>query len=234
MIQYTISDFTETNPNLQQTYIPDTSLFGNYTERNHITQNTQNIQNINPTSPPSTINDRPWKISTKLKNLLDEFQQTILYDHPSTPCAYCSILMTNQAINWIDYNTSEEYTLPIAFPNIRIVTRINNRGKSKIAVCTSCKSEKTRRYPPILSPIPNEINAVPIIYRKSLSPIYMNCTLGRISGSNPYTNYRHLQGFINLSKNKHALELHSGLIGAFLNQEETSNWFHPTLIPASQ
>ena len=138
--------------------------------------------------------------------------------------------------NWIDYDTTEEYTLPIAFPNTKIVTRKNNRGKTKIAVCSSCKSERTHRYPPILSPIPEEINAIPMTYRKNLSPIHMNCTLGRSLGSNPYTNYRHLQGFINLSKNKHALQLYSGLIGAFLNQEqnESSNWFHPTLTSASQ
>ena len=166
MIQYTISNFTETNPNLQQIYTPDTSIFGNYTERNYITQD----QNSTSTFPPPIVNDRPWEISTKLKNLLNEFQQIILYDHPSTPCAYRSILMTNQSTNWIDYNTSEEYTLPIAFPNIRVVTRINNRNKTKVAVCSSCKSERTRRYPPILSPIPNEINIIPMIYRKSLSP----------------------------------------------------------------
>ncbi|CAG8557953.1 10085_t:CDS:2, partial [Gigaspora rosea] len=72
-----------------------------------------------------------------------------------------------------------------------------------------------------------------MIYRKYLFPIYMKCTLGCASGSNTYTNYRHLHGLIKLSKNKHALELHSGLIGAFLNQE-SSNWFHPMLLTASQ
>ncbi|CAG8641163.1 22182_t:CDS:2 [Gigaspora margarita] len=35
-------------------------------------------------------------------------------------------------------------------------------------------------------------------------------------GSNPYTNYRFLEGDISISKNPHALELHSGLVGAFL------------------
>ncbi|CAG8670787.1 261_t:CDS:2, partial [Funneliformis mosseae] len=119
---------------------------------------------------------------SKLNNFLNEFQETILYDHPSIPYAYCSILMMNQTTNWIDYDTTEEYTFPIAFPNIQI----------------------THQYPPILSLIPKEINAIPIIYRKNLLPIHMNCTLG--------------------------------LIRAFLNQEQedSPNWFQPTLIPASQ
>jgi len=61
----------------------------------------------------------------------------------------------------------------------------------------------------------------------------MNCSLGRVSGSNPYTNYRFLEGNISLSKNLHALGLYSGSIGAFLNLHEPPNWFHSTLIEAS-
>ncbi|CAG8495671.1 7498_t:CDS:2, partial [Scutellospora calospora] len=56
----------------------------------------------------------------------------------------------------------------------------------------------------------------------------------RTAGSNLYTNYRHLQGLIKLSKNKYAFELHSSLIEAFLNHEESSNWFYPSLLIASQ
>ena len=188
MIQYTFSNFIESNlTSQQQPHTFDTSFLGNYVERNQINQNIQNSQNTIPnnqnytsicTSSFSTISNRPWQISEKLKSLLNEFQETILYDHPSISCAYCSILMLNQMTNWIDYDTTEEYTLPIAFPNTKIVTHINNRGKTKIAVCSSCKSERTHRYLPILSPIPKEINAIPMIYRKNLSPIHMNCTLG--------------------------------------------------------
>ncbi|CAG8705489.1 15267_t:CDS:1, partial [Cetraspora pellucida] len=73
----------------------------------------------------------PWQISDKLEELIKEFQEKILYDHPPIPCAYCSILMMNQTTYWIDYNDSENYTLPIAFPNTRIITHVNNRGKKK-------------------------------------------------------------------------------------------------------
>ncbi|CAG8701724.1 321_t:CDS:2, partial [Gigaspora margarita] len=122
----------------------------------------------------SNIFEEPWQILEKLQKLLHEFQNTILNDYSSTLCACCSILMMNHQINWIDYKDSEEYTLPIVFENIEIVTRINNRNKKKVAVCSSCKSEKNHKYPPILYTVPDENNVVPIIYQKYLSPIYMN------------------------------------------------------------
>ncbi len=141
--------------------------------------------------------------------------------------------MFRSKAQWIDYDPSEEYTLTIAFPEIPVYTYVNNRNRTKVAICESCKNVKTRRYPPVLSPIPPQIKAVPMTYRKFLSPVYMNCSLGRTAGSNPYTNYRFLNGNIFLSKNYHALELYSGSIGAFLNSNEPPNWFHSSLIAAS-
>ena len=61
----------------------------------------------------------------------------------------------------------------------------------------------------------------------------MNCSLGRTSGCNPYTNYRFLKGGISLSKNYHALELFSESIGAFLRSAEQPHWFHGSLPEAS-
>jgi hypothetical protein len=200
----------------------------------------QNLPNAPPNNHPINFSSQhdmsftPWRPSTELQLLQTEFYNKILYDYPSTPCAYCSILMISTSVKWIDYNPNETYTLTIAFPEIQLPLRQNNRGQTKIAVCSSCKTIKNRKFPPVLSQIPEEINAVPMVYRKYLSPIIMNCSLGRAANSNPYTNYRHLQGFIGLSKNQHALELHSGLVGAFLNQNEPPNWFHQTLVPASQ
>ncbi|CAH1770122.1 2456_t:CDS:2, partial [Entrophospora sp. SA101] len=66
------------------------------------------------------------------------------------------------AAKWVDYDPDETYDLTTAFPKLQL---------------------------PLLA-IPEEINAVPMVYR-----------------------------FIGLSKNKHALNLHSGMIGAFLDQE---------------
>ncbi|CAJ0898730.1 8767_t:CDS:1 [Entrophospora sp. SA101] len=139
------------------------------------------------------------------------------------------------AVKWVDYNPDETYDLTTAFPKLQLPLRMNNQDRIKIAVCSSCKTVKNHHFPPVLAAIPEEINVVPMVYCKHISPIHMSCSLGHASGSNHYTNYRHLQGFIGLSKNKHALNLHSGMIGAFLDQgTEPPNWFHESLINASR
>ena len=118
----------------------------------------------------------------------------------------------------------------MAFPDLQLSLHVNNRGRTKITVCSSCKYMKNRHFPPILAMISEEISAVPMKHRKHLSPIHMSCSLGQASESNRYTNYRHLQGFIGLSKNKHALNLHSGLIGAFLDQNKPPHQFNQMTI----
>lgn len=70
-------------------------------------------------------------------------------------------------------------------------------------------------------------------HRKYLLPIRLFCSLGRALGSNPYTTYRFLEGDMSLSKNPHALQLYFGLVGAFLESANRSNWFHESLLPAS-
>nr|CAG8646573.1 10459_t:CDS:2 [Entrophospora candida] len=95
----------------------------------------------------------------------------------------------------------------------------NNKNIKQVAVCNGCKN---RRYSPILVSIPPEIQNVPMLHRKYLSPVHMNCSLGHSTGSNHYTNYVHLEGQINITHNYHALELYFGTIGAFLNANEPS------------
>ncbi|CAG8747561.1 8260_t:CDS:2, partial [Ambispora leptoticha] len=103
----------------------------------------------------------------------------------------------------------------------------------QVAVCNGCKNQNTRCYPPILTPIPSEIEEVPMMHRRYLSPVHMNCSLGRAAGTNHYTNYRHLEGLIGITHNYRSLQLYSGSIGAYLNSNELSNWFHNSLIPTS-
>ncbi|CAG8495886.1 25552_t:CDS:2, partial [Gigaspora rosea] len=55
----------------------------------------------------------------------------------------------------------------------------------------------------------------------------------KTAGSNPYTNYKQLQGNFGYSRNICALALYYGEFGAFLDSNEfTSNWYHPTLYNA--
>ncbi|CAG8664894.1 1253_t:CDS:1 [Ambispora leptoticha] len=171
----------------------------------------------------------PWRLSPMLKKLLHQFETKILFDHPHIPCYYCSILMYQSSTQWITYDPNEDYTLSVAFPDIPVYLRHFTNKPSKIAICRSCKNPKTRRFSPVLSYVPREISLVPMKHRKYLSPIHMTCSLGRTPGSNLYTTYRFLRGDFFLSKNLHALELFSGMISAFLDQNEPARWYHKTL-----
>ncbi|CAJ0880506.1 11865_t:CDS:2 [Entrophospora sp. SA101] len=164
----------------------------------------------------------PWTPSPMLQLLSKKFKDDILYDYPNIPCAYCSMLMPKLSVKWLTYDPEESYKLTVAFPEISLYVRLNNRNITQVAVCNGCKNPRTRRYAPLLRKIPDEIKNVPMAHRRYLSPVHMNCSLGRASGSNSYTNYRHLEGAIGITHNYRALELYSGMVGAFLNVNEPS------------
>ncbi|CAG8794254.1 18706_t:CDS:1, partial [Gigaspora rosea] len=70
------------------------------------------------------------------------------------------------------------YPITIAYPDTPLITN-SNPPANRIAVCTSCKTNPTRNYPPYLCQIPPEINSVPLEKRRYLSPIFLHCSLGR-------------------------------------------------------
>ncbi|CAG8526168.1 6692_t:CDS:2 [Scutellospora calospora] len=196
------------------------NIFRLYTLRNEINQNLSNaFTNFNfleLSLPSYEISNFSYQhLTLALCRLIHQFQTKILSDYPNIPCAYCSILISNSSV----------FSLPVH-------NKINNRNVIRVAVCNGCKNEKTCCYPPVLAHVPPQINNVPMMYRKYLSPVFMNCLLGRTAGANPYTNYRHLEGTINLSHNYRTFELYSRLIGCYLNINEPPNWFHHSLIPA--
>ncbi|CAJ0880769.1 3678_t:CDS:2 [Entrophospora sp. SA101] len=71
------------------------------------------------------------------------------------------------AAKWVDYDPDETYDLTTAFPKLQLPLRMNNQDHIKIAVCSSCKTVKNHRFPPVLAAIPEEINAVPMVYRSN-------------------------------------------------------------------
>ncbi|CAH1767075.1 3379_t:CDS:2, partial [Entrophospora sp. SA101] len=130
------------------------SFLSTYSKRSEINQGLGNVPSTRELLPPPF---EMWHPSKKLQELSDEFEKKILYDRPSVPCAYCSVLMMRAAVKWIDYDLDETYDIMIAFPDLRLPLRVNNRGQTKIAVCSSCKSMKNHRFPPTLAAIPEEI-----------------------------------------------------------------------------
>ncbi|CAJ0890776.1 2596_t:CDS:2 [Entrophospora sp. SA101] len=51
------------------------------------------------------------------------------------------MLMMRAAVKWIDYDLDKTYDIMIAFPDLQLPLHVNNRGQTKIAVCSS--SSKT-------------------------------------------------------------------------------------------
>ena len=183
---------------------------------------------------PVNLQFQPWRPSKKLFNLQDKFQKVILYQHPCIPCSYCSKLMYPSETRWSHYDPALSYPLVESFSDISLHFHPNDLTLSRIAVCHSCLKSSTRRHPPKVDPIPDVIQNVPMYNRIYLSPVHLSCSLGRIPNSNPYTNYRHIQGSFGYSKNINAFALYTGTVGAILSNGEKNNWYHPSLLDASK
>jgi len=163
----------------------------------------------------------PWQPNTRLRKLHTQFQKTILYQHPCTPCVYCEKLLYPTKAQWIPYDNHSVYPIEEHYPHIELIMRSKN-SQLLISVCNKCKSKPQIITHLPLHPIPQEILAIPIMHRRFLSPVFLHCSLGRTTGANPFSEYRILSGDMRFSKNMRALKLYSGSIGAFLPSQNES------------
>ena len=166
-----------------------------------------------------------WRPSPKLQRLYDRFQNTILPQWPRIPCVYCGKLLYPEKACWTFYDPSMTYPLQQRMPNVPLSfnPNLNRIPQLRIPTCESCKKPSTRLSFPHLSPLPDEILSVPQHKRRHLSPVFLHCSLGRTSNSNPYSEYRSLTGSMNYSRNIRAHALYSGVLGAFLEPNENTS-----------
>jgi len=117
--EYNSEDIEESNPHGNYDFIFDT-----YQNRDEINQNLSNAPSssvrINSSDnnfiPIATVttnyqsNDHSynvpsnncfWNPTRELCNLLNEFNNKILFDYPKIPCAYCSIFLMQDSIKWL-------------------------------------------------------------------------------------------------------------------------------------
>jgi len=180
----------------------------------------------------------PWRPVQQLRSIHTRFKNTILYQHICVPCVYCARLLYPQKAKWVLYNENAVYPIQIHFPETDLVFT-GETPSLKISVCNSCNN-KTKRYPcPQLHPIPLEIEQVPIMQRRFLSPVFLHCSLGRTSDGSPFSQYRAVTGEMGFSKNMRALKLYSGMLGAFLSDpsqqnNESISWLSPELLDAAK
>ncbi|CAG8803311.1 28952_t:CDS:2 [Gigaspora margarita] len=194
-----------------------------------------NSSHHTPSPIPTLSTYPPWSPSTELQEIMNKFEEEILYQFPCIPCSICLKLMYPEKSQWIECDINISYALTNAYPNIRLITN-PNPPPNRIAICSSCKTNPNRNYPPYFHQIPLEIEAVPLEKRKHLSPVFLHCSLGRTPGANAFTKYRSLVGTMNYSKNFHSLSLYSGILGAFLNSSNSTTnqsmlppWFEYSL-----
>lgn len=156
-------------------------------------------------------------------NLMERFRSKYDKSFPEFPCSYCGVLLLQRSIKWIKRSIGMEYPLTSTFGYEVIVKERN--GIEFIAVCYSCNIKP--RLPPNSGPWPVELIELPQRSRIFLSPVSLQTNLGRTQSynqsHNPYSTYRTLTGKMNLTRNRRAIALYTGCIGAYL--ESSKNRF---------
>ncbi|KAF0543821.1 ATP-dependent DNA helicase pif1-like [Gigaspora margarita] len=153
----------------------------------------QFVNQVNLTNNLPQTKVTPWIISTKMKEIMSEFENTTLSQFPCVLCSVCSKLMYPEKSSWIQRDPSISYPLANYTPLVTNPIPPTNR----IAICQLCKSDPNCNYPPYLAPTPTEIESVLLGKRKYLSLIFLHCSLGRTPGANPFSEYRTLVGTMN-------------------------------------
>ncbi|CAG8503375.1 3740_t:CDS:2 [Gigaspora margarita] len=199
----------------------------NFNISDNITSQPTELQNETLSNLPLPAT---WTISMKMREIINQFGNTILHQFPCVPCTICSRLMYPEKAEWIPQDPNFHYPLITAYPTENLITN-PNPPPNRIAICSSCKRNQNRNYSPYLCQIPPEINSVPLEKRKYLSPIFLHCSLGHTPGANPFSEYRTLVGTMNYSKNLHTFNLYSGILGAYLNPLSESLFTNQTAHP---
>lgn len=149
---------------------------------------------------------------------------------------FCGRLLYPEKAKWIAYDRSFRYPIKCIYPTYNM--QLHSQLPERIPCCSSCVSPHKRLPFPRLTAIPDVINTVPFHKRKYLSPIFLQSSLGRAVDGNAYSTYRHIVGTMGYSRNIRCLTLYSGMIGAFLEAQNTHQvndaWFHPSLLPAAR
>src|SRR4051794_7639939 len=95
-----------------------------------------------------------WRPSKTFKNLIERFNNLILYQYSCVPCSYCTKLLYPTECKWENYDQNKTYPLEECnYPSIALVFHPKITSVLKIAVCSSCKNLRIRRNPSRYDPI---------------------------------------------------------------------------------
>ena len=221
------------------------SMTSLYTERNSGLRPL--MPRANPSVESADVNPEPdalpsfFLISPSFRRLMERFQNQFNYVFVNVPCAYCGYLSSTRTSAWLTPDDAIQQA-----PAFELITRLHlsvyRDGIGRVAICHACR--KKPRPALDVGPWPSLLLDLPKRSRSYLSPLKLNCNLGRTQSHsattnyhNPWSTYRTLTGIIiflivgayslgnmYLTPNDRALCLYGGIMGAFLMSEHATEF----------
>jgi hypothetical protein len=150
-----------------------------------------NVDILEPPLPQSVLQYQ------RFRRTVDRFQEEWFTIFSNIPCAYCGVLSSSRTVKWLSAEVAElernnfELTTVLHIP-------VMEDAAGRVAVCVQCKKKPRRTLS--AGPWPHVLTQIPPRSRMFLSPLKINCNLGRSQSHsssnyhNPYTTYRTLSG----------------------------------------
>jgi hypothetical protein len=140
-----------------------------------------------------------FMVSSDFRRRMERFAKNLFTSFPDIACAYCGILSLRRSIKWL--NEEEAASNEHLFGLVRILNLpVYRDSQSRVAVCGLCR--KRPRKCVDAGPWPDVLKAIPQRSKMFLSPVKLNCNLGRTQSlstgdrHNPYSTYRTLSGIL--------------------------------------
>jgi hypothetical protein len=136
-------------------------------------------------------------VSPRFRRLITRFQTKLFTYFPNIPCGFCGVLSLPRTTSWL---SAERATAEAGNLELGTVLHmpLHQDGAGRVAICTQCKRKP--RSTIAAGPWPEALLQIPQRSKMFLSPVKLNCNLGRSqshSGTtyhNPYSTYRTLSG----------------------------------------
>ena len=181
----------------------------------------------------------PFVITATFRMLMNRFEREFNLVFPDIPCAYCGYLSSTRTTSWLTIEEAIRETTAFELVT-QLHLKVHQDARGRVAVCNTCRKKPRRVLD--AGPWPSLLLDIPKRSRPYLSPLKLNCSLGRTQSHsattnyhNPWSTYRTLTGIalfygaslkssgnMYLTCNDRALCLYAGITGAFLTSQDAT------------
>lgn len=141
--------------------------------------------------------------SPAFQHLMNRFSTNLFTSFPDIPCAYCGILSVRRSTKWLN---EEEISINAhLFDLLHILCiSLHRDSLNRVAVCSLCW--KSPRKCISADPWPDSLTTIPQHSKMFLSPVKLNCNLGRTQSHssgprhNSYSTYHTLSDILIIVK----------------------------------